>query len=161
APGSGTPTGTVSFKDGSVTIGTGSLDNAGRATFSTSALAIGGHSISVRYLGDTNFNGSDSAAVTQTVNRDGTTTTVASSLNPSFFGQMVTFTATVAAVAPGSGTPTGSVTFFDGKQIIGTGALSTAGDATFSIATLKVGTHSITARYGGDGRFLPSTSGVL
>ena len=52
---------------------------------------------------------------TLTVTKDGTTGVVVSSLNPSTPGQSVTFTVTVAAIAPGSGTPTGTVTFYDGS----------------------------------------------
>jgi hypothetical protein len=52
------------------------------------------------------------------------TTTLASNLNPSVFGQAVTFTAAVSTVAPGAGTPTGTVTFRDGATTLGTGSLS-------------------------------------
>jgi hypothetical protein len=72
----------------------------------------------------------------------------------------VTFTATVSAAAPGSGTPTGSVTFYDGTTKLGTGTLN-GGSAAFTITTLSIGTHSITAVYGGDGNFKTSTSPAL
>jgi hypothetical protein len=72
----------------------------------------------------------------------------------------VTFTATVSANSPGSGTPTGTVTFSDGGSAIGTGTLS-GGKASFSTSTLSVGTHSITASYGGDSNFTVSTSATL
>src|SRR5439155_1166136 len=81
----------------------------------------------------------------------GTTTAVASSQNPSVFGQSVTFTATVSPVAPGAGTRTGTVTFYDGVTSLGTGSVGISGNATFSTAALSVGSHSITATYGGDG----------
>ena len=55
------------------------------------------------------------------VSQTSTTTSLTSSANPSVFGQSVTFTATVAAVSPGSGTPTGTVNFLDGTTTIGTG----------------------------------------
>src|SRR5262249_42968574 len=112
APGSGTPTGTVTFLDGTATLGTRSL-SAGSATLATSALTIGNHTISLSYAGDANFNTSTSAAITQT-DKGASSTAVTSSLNPSVFGQAVTFTATVSAVAPATGTPTGTVTFLDG-----------------------------------------------
>ena len=70
----------------------------------------------------------------------------------------MTFTATVAAVSPGTGTPTGTVNFFDGATQIGTGTLNSSGVATFSTSTLSVGTHSITAVYAGDTNFTTSTS---
>jgi Big-like domain-containing protein len=69
APGSGTPTGTVTFDDGSTTLGTGTLDSEGVATFSTSALTVGTHSIKAVYASDGNFSGSTSAALKQVVNK--------------------------------------------------------------------------------------------
>src|SRR5207244_1906407 len=125
-----------------------------------SALGVGTHSITASYSGDSNFNGSTSAVLTQTVNKANTTTTVASSANPSVFGQSVTFTATVAVVSPGAGSPSGSVTFLDGATTLGTGTLS-GGTATFATSALAVGSHSITASYGGDTNFNTSTSAVL
>ena len=159
APGSGTPTGSITFLDGSTTLGTATL-SGGKATFKTTALAAGPHTITVSYSGDGNFVTSTSAPLTQTVNQAATTSKVTSSANPSVFGESVTFTATVKAVAPGSGTPTGTVSFLDGSTSLGTGTLS-GGTATFSISTLAVAAHSITVVYGGDTNFLTSTSGIL
>jgi hypothetical protein len=84
-----------------------------------------------------------------------TTTTLASSLNPSVFGQSLTFTATVAA---SGGTPAGTVTFYDGANTIGTGMLDSSGQATLNVASLSAGTHTITAAYSGGGRLLGSAS---
>ena len=67
----------------------------------------------------------------ETVNKADSNVTVSSSVNPSVFGQSVTFTATVAAVAPGAGTPSGTVAFKDGAATLSTVALA-AGSATFS-----------------------------
>jgi hypothetical protein len=86
-----------------------------------------------------------------------TTTAVTSSVNPSQFQQTVTFTAAVSAA---SGTPAGTVTFFDGSTQLGTGTLS-AGKAQFLTHTLAVGGHSITAAYTGSANFAASTSAVL
>ncbi|MDP9362259.1 MAG: Ig-like domain repeat protein, partial [Acidobacteriota bacterium] len=83
------------------------------------------------------------------------TTTLASSLNPSSFGQAVTFTATVS----GSGA-TGTVTFNDGATSLSTAAL-TAGTSTFMTSALTAGTHSIIAVYSGDTNFASSTSAAL
>jgi outer membrane autotransporter protein len=93
--------------------------------------------------------------LTQTVTQGGTSTALSSSQNPSTFGQSVTFTATVTS---GGGTPTGTVTFKDGGAVIGTGPLNGLGVATFTISTLAVGSHSITATYSGDANFTASTS---
>src|SRR5262249_26089696 len=125
APGSGIPVGTVNYLDGATTLASNvNLNGSGQATFTTSALSVGGHPITVVYSGNSNFNGSTSAPITQTVNQASTTTTITSSASPSQFGQQVTFTATVAAVLPGAGLPTGPVTFTDGATTLGTGTLN-------------------------------------
>lgn len=146
----------MKFKVGSTTLGTGNL-SGGKATFTTATLAGGTHSITAVYAGTRDFAGSTSSALSQTVNQAATSTFVISSLNPSTFGQSVTFTATVIS---SGGVPTGTVTFMDGSSTLGTGTLST-GRATFTTATLSAGTHSITAVYGGSADFSGSTSPVL
>ena len=154
---------TVTFKDGASTIGTATL-SSGSAAFSTSALSVAGHSITVVYGGDSNFGGSTSTILKQSVNQDATTTTVASLANPSTFGQQVTFTSTVTANGPGAGSPTGTVTFVDGVTTLGTGMLTLIGGVaktsfTTSAFELPAGTgQSITAVYGGDTNFATSTS---
>jgi len=95
----------------------------------------------------------------QTVGQAGTTQTVTSAPNPSIFGQSVTFTATVAAVEPGAGSPTGTVDFFDGATLLGTGTLTSPGVWTFSNGALAAGAHpTITADYSGDANFLGGNS---
>jgi hypothetical protein len=144
-------TGTVSFFDGSSMLGSGTL-SGGNATFSTSSLGTGNHSINATYAGDSNYAGS-SATRTQTV-KASTTTTLASSLNPSNSDQSVTLTVTIL---PSSAT--GTVTFFDGISTLGSGALSN-GKVTFSSFNLGAGNHSITATYGGDSNY-GGSSGTL
>jgi hypothetical protein len=63
-----TPTGTVTFMDGATTLGTGTLNASRQASFTTSSLSVGSHSITAVYGGDSNFTGSTSLALTQTVN---------------------------------------------------------------------------------------------
>jgi hypothetical protein len=92
-----------------------------------------------------------------TVNLIATTTTVASSLNPSFTGQSVTFTATVTSAM---GVPPGSLTFYDGAATLGTSALS-GGVASVTTSSLSIGAHPITAVYAGSGNFAGSTSAIL
>src|SRR5206468_2204586 len=108
--------------------------------------------------GDANFNGSTGLLTgNQVVNKANTTTPpVTSSVNPSVFGQFVTFTATVTASAPGAGTPTGIVLFKDGVTTIGSGPLS-GGVATFTTSALTAGNHIITGVYGGDANFTGTT----
>src|SRR5207253_7627393 len=123
----------------------------------------GTHSITAQYLGNTNFIVSTSSAVSQVVNKASTTTSLPSSVNPSVFGQSVTFTATVAVVSPGAGSPAGTVNFLDGATVIGSGTLFASAPfvATFTTSSLAVGAHSITASYAGNANFNTSTSAVL
>jgi hypothetical protein len=89
-----------------------------------------------------------------------TSTSVVSSGDPSVYGQAVTFTATVRAVAPAAGTPTGMVSFLDGTTLLGTATLS-GGTATLTTSALSAGSHTITARYTADASFAASTSAAL
>ncbi len=150
-------TGNVDFSDGVTSLGSGTLDSEGSATLSTSSLTVGSHTITASYAGDSGH-AANSAQVSQTVNQANTTTTVESSLNPSDYGQSVTFTATVTPAT--SGSPTGNVSFYDGATLLGSAALS-AGSASISTSTLTVNSHSITASYEGDTGYAGSTSSVL
>ncbi len=85
-----------------------------------------------------------------------TVTAVSTSLNPSVYGQLVTFTATVSPQI--IGTPTGTVTFMDGSTTLGTGTLNGSGVVTFQTSALSVGSNTITAVYGGNADFTTSTS---
>ena len=157
----GTPTGTVSFRDGAATLGAVALNASGQAAFATLLLVAGNHSITAAYGGDSNFAGSVSAAIGQTVAQANTATSLTSNHNPSNSGQAVTFTATTTPVAPGSGIPTGGVTFKDGATVLATMTLNASGQATFTTSTLDLGPHSISATYSGDPNFTGSTSAAL
>ena len=159
APGSGTPTGTVTFKNGATVLGAGTLIS-GKATFSTSALTVGAHSITAVYGGSANYNTSTSAVLTETVNKAASSTKLTSSLNPSALGKSVTFTITVVTVAPGGGTPTGTVTLKNGATTVGTATLA-SGKATIATSALTHGAHSMTAVYSGSVNDLGSTSAIL
>jgi hypothetical protein len=114
---------------------------------------VGTHALTA-ILRSGSFPASTSAVVTETVNPASTTVALTSSANPAVTGQSVTFTATVAAVAPGAGTPTGMVTFKDGTVILATVAVGAGGTATFTTNFATTGNHVITAAYNGDGNFL-------
>jgi hypothetical protein len=90
-----------------------------------------------------------------------TTTTLSASPNPSTFGQSVTLTATVAPIAPGAGTATGKVTFFDGTVTLGTSTLNSADTATFTTSSLAAGSQSFTASFSGDSNFNASSSSAV
>ena len=146
----------VTFMKGTTVLGTGKL-SGGSAVFETSSLKAGTNAIKAVYAGDANFATSTSKAVSQVVDKATTTTTLASSLNPSNAGQSVTFTATVKPQF--SGTPTGNVTFKDGTAALKTVAV-TGGVAKYTTTTLAAGKHSITATYNGSTSF-DSSSGSL
>ena len=152
-----TLTGTVQLLDGSTVIGTATLNASGTATFTISSLALGSHSLTASYLGDTNNAPSVSTALTQTV-KNGTSVALQSNPNPSGPTVSVTFTATLSGA---TGSPTGPITFLDGTTSLGTASLNSTGVATFSTSTLSGGTHSITASFTGDAVNLNSKSPVL
>ena len=167
SPAAGTPTGTVNFEDGGVTIagcGAKTLAAAGTATCAISYSGAGTHSITAIYSGNVDFAGSTSPTLTQTVSQASTSTVVASSLNPSVTGQTVTLTATVSVIAPGIGTRTGTVIFEDsGVTITGCAAeaVSAAGTAVCAASFAAAGAHPLTAVYSGDSNFSGSTSPIL
>jgi hypothetical protein len=99
----------------------------------------------------------ESASASSTITNDDSSTAVTASTNPSVAGQSVTFTAMVNA---GSGTATGTVSFFDGGNPLGTVTLA-GGSATLATSTLSVGVHGLTAIYGGAGVIGGSTGGPL
>ncbi|HZS90342.1 MAG TPA: Ig-like domain repeat protein, partial [Chloroflexota bacterium] len=160
ASGGPTPTGSVQFSVDGSPYGSPVALSGGQAAVTISSLAVGGHTIAASYTPDTDSFTGSSGTLSQTVNKANTTTTVTSSANPSLLGQPVTFTATVSVVAPGAGTPTGSVSFYDGTTLLGTAALS-GNQAQFTTSSLGVGSHNITASYSGDGNFNGSTSTTL
>src|SRR5258708_24151735 len=148
APGSGTPTVTVQFKDGASNLGTAqnvsTTNGVTTATFSTSALAVGSHSITAVYSGDSNFGTSTSSALTQTVDA----LPVITSANATTFGEGMTGTFTVTstgfptpALSESGSLPSG-VTFTDNHdgtaKLSGTPATGTAG--TYSITITATNT---------------------
>ena len=137
------------------------LNAARQATLTTSALAVGPHALTVGYRGDGNVAPSVSSVVTETITKVPTTTALTSSANPSVVGRAVTFTAKVSVVAPGTGTPTGTVTFRDGATPLATVPLDAARTATLTTSALTVGAHALTVVYNGDAAFATSTSPVL
>ena len=163
APGAGTPDGQVQFYVDNVAVGTPvTLSNGAASSAPIADLTTGTHTITAKYLGSGSFVDSTSDGLTQTVNRAKTSTTLGSSVNPSVWGQTVTFTATVGAVAPGAGNPTGSITFSDGSTVLATVPVGpdTAEQASYATSSLAVAAHAITASYSGDGDFLGSSDAL-
>jgi hypothetical protein len=114
---------------------------------------MGNHTIAASYAGDANVAPS-TGILMQTVNLAATTTALTVSTNSSLYGQAVTFTATVASPA---GTPTGTVTFANDGNALGTVGL-TNGQTTVTTSALPIGDHTIAASYTGDANFVASSA---
>ncbi len=165
--GSGTPTGTVTFFQGTEQLGQPVTLSSGTASYSynPSSLPTGTSPFSAVYSGDTTYSGSTSSPVNLTVTNLAATNT-ALTISPTTItagsSTLVTATATVAP-ASGSGTPTGTVTFFIGTTQLGQPVTLSNGVATCSqsASTLAAGTYPITAVYSGDSTYAGSTSSAV
>jgi hypothetical protein len=145
--------GTVTFLDNGSPIGTGSV-SAGVATFGTTSLSAGAHTLSARFEGITGYLPSTSATFTETIGKVATSTTVTSDVTVQLATRPVTLFAVVTAVS----TPTGSVRFYDGATLLSTVSLNVSGTASFVTSALTTGVHSITAAYLGNGTYDTSVS---
>jgi hypothetical protein len=155
----GTPTGQVTVTDGTNAC-VGALAG-GTGSCATALTTVGTRTLTAAYAGNSDFAPSTSPGSTHTVNRATTTTTItADTPDPSVVGQPVTISFAVAVVAPGAGTPAGTVTVSDGTQsCIGT-LTAGAGSCTMIEGFTSVGTKNLTATYAGDTRFQGSTSAI-
>lgn len=160
-PATGTPPGEVRFYDGAALLATVPLLN-GQATFSTDALPVGTHTFEARYSGIADANPSASAPTTVTVDLIATVTRLESSANPALLRKTVgvRYTATVSAAVPGAGQPSGRVSFYEDGVLIAVVKLH-KGSATTRVDYRAPGTCTMTAVYGGEGAFAPSTSAPL
>jgi hypothetical protein len=124
-------------------------------TFSTSALGVGTHSISVVYSGDANNLPSTSQPLVHTVNAvlATTSTTLTPSAATLTAGQALNLSVNITGNAPG-----GTVQFFDGNSPLGSPVLVSSGTASLSTNTLQAGSHAISAAYSGDAQNAPSVS---
>ncbi|MBV9125459.1 MAG: Ig-like domain repeat protein [Planctomycetes bacterium] len=147
--GGGNPTGPVNFYNGNNLLGTSGLDGAtgnDQATLTLSNLPLGTDGLTAQYGGLSSmspsvpsFAGSTSDTLEQVVLALPTSTSLTSSLNPSTYGQAVTFTATVAS---SYGTPVGTLTFYDNGVFQTSGA---ATQASWTTNTLNAGSQDISA----------------
>jgi hypothetical protein len=151
-----TPTGSITFKQGTKILGTATLAN-GTASFPYTFTAAGNFSIVASYSGDQYYRTKDSTPVKQTVNKDTTSTVLTSVPNPSTYGQAVTLTATVSSAGP---VPTGTVAFKNGGVTFASTSLI-GGVAKITKSNLASGTLPITATYNGNAVFVLSTSPTL
>ena len=151
-------TGSVTFTDGSASIGSAVLNANGVATLTISTLAPGPHSIIANYAGDGKAAASVSSPLALVV-KETTNVALASNANPALTLAPIVLTAAVSN--SGIGQPTGTVTFNDGSTLLGTATVNSSGVATLNIPSLAAGTHTITASYAGDGDNFSSASASL
>ncbi len=160
----GTPTGSVDFYDETTgeDLGSASLDGSGDASMTLPNLSVGDHTIEVTYSGDGNFLGGSSDSYVdggnsfvQEIDQASVVVSAETSSSSANYGDYLTFTATVSAAGGSSGTPTGSVDFYDEstEQDLGSIELDGTGTASLSTSNLGVGDQSIEAIYSGDSYF--------
>jgi N-acetylneuraminic acid mutarotase len=135
------PTGTVTFLDGTTSIGTGTLNSSGSATLAVNTLTVGSHTITVSYAGDANnfaanapltevvdeFNIVAGATTTATI-KSGSAATYMFTFNP--VAPAATFPSSLTLSA--SGGPAGS-TYTLSPTTITTGAGSTPVTLTVTV----------------------------
>jgi parallel beta-helix repeat protein len=149
-------TGTVTFREGTATLGTSNVGTNGMASIGIPTLLTGAHIITATYGGSSDYNPSTSASVTVVVTGIPTSVGLNASPNPVTAGQTVTLVATAAA-SLGNQPPTGTMAFSDQSGVLGTAPI-VAGVATFTTTTLSTGNHQITATLNPTGFFAASTS---
>ena len=147
------PTGTVTFSEGGVSLGSQALDKNANVTLALGLLASGSHTIVADYSGDAIHQASAQASVVQVVTQATTSTALAGS-NGS--GSLI-YTATVSTPAT-AGSPTGSVSFMDGSTVLFAGTLGADRTVVFQASATTASGRSIVAVYGGDANFGGSTS---
>ena len=154
--------GTVTFSNGSNSIGAGSLNGSGVATLMTTSLPIGSDSITATFIASASDSASTSTPVVVTVtgsvaSGSGATTATALTVSPtsSNFGQTITLTAAVSSSS--AGTPTGTIAFYYGVTSLGAATVSN-GTASLTTNALGAGSDVLTAQYSGDNNFNTSTS---
>ena len=147
----GTPEGTIDWVPTFKTV-----------SLTTSSLALGSHSITAVYSGDSNYTSATSATLDEEVKREADVT-LTSSASTLAAGDSLTFTATVyvAEGQPAGGQLAGTVKFLDGTTVLGTETLNSSGEASFTTSALAAGTHAITAYYGGDADFAAASASAL
>ena len=155
------PTGVVAFFIDGTMAGTASITpGTGMATFSTSALGVGSHTITAAYSGNDNFLASRSGAVQQVVNPAGTQSgVIGETAVRNRRGQIVAviLDASVLAASPGGGIPAGPISFCVGSRNLGTVNLS-GGTAVLSVRSNLVMNKWVNVQYAGDPSFTPSVS---
>jgi hypothetical protein len=153
-----TPAGNVTFKAGSLVLGTAALDPSDNAGITTSSTALNGgsHLLTAVYSGDATHLGSTSGVYAEQVNKAVTATALTASATTAPVNTSVTFTATVTS--PTGLIPPGKVTFKAGSAILGTATLNGSGLAALNYSFATAGTYLVKATYNATQNFATSTS---
>jgi hypothetical protein len=160
--GTNPPTGTATVRHGTRGPGTRTPSSDSVASFTTTALPAGAHTITVTYDGDANFMASSSPPVSRSVNSSATTTYRDSTPSPSVPGQAGTFTATVTPAVTEPFTAGGTVTLYADSTPLGNPVPVAGGTPALTTAAARiVGLHPIMAVYPGDANFVGSTGAVI
>jgi|GEM_PF-111397 len=151
--------GTVTFSVDGVAAGTSAVTQASpsTATLTINAPALGSHTITATYSGDTNYNSATSSSVNVTVSRASTTLTVTPATTTPAANSTLLVTATLASTTSSTLTATGTVAFLLDNATVATVTLN----GSSAVATLTMpatGTHAIQAIYSGDTNFYNSTA---
>jgi hypothetical protein len=165
------PQGTVAFSEGATQLGTGTTDATGKASFNTSSLGVGSHTITATFNGGASFGGS-TATVTQVVNAITEVVSLSSSPNPAQVRKTVTLSVTVNPGSAAGGVPSGSVSFYDvtnaaTPKLLGTAPVTTQSGQKYGVATLQTsfspaGTYLVSATYvPNNSKFSKQTSNTL
>jgi hypothetical protein len=136
-------------------LGTVPLNSKGIASVATTTMAVGNDTIVANFLQNVDAIAS-SASLTQSVLLDNTKLALGASTTQSNTPE--TLTAVVTAVSPGSGTPTGIVTFIIDNTNVYYGTLTNGKTSVTIPGGLTAGTHTIEIVYGGDSNF---NTGIL
>jgi hypothetical protein len=151
-----TAIGRVAFKDGNTVIGYGTLTN-GVAEFITSKLSLGAHNLGASYEGNLEYAPSNSLRIPTTVGYATVYMSLSANTLSTSYGGQITLTSTVTS---SSGFPTGTILFYDGATVIGTATINN-GQASLSIRSLTIGTHTLSSVYSGNANFDETTSNSL
>jgi hypothetical protein len=161
APGAAAIAGTVTFRSGASAIAgcvDVAVDGAGEVSCTTSALARAVHDVTATYSGATDTEASTSDPLVQHVDRATVAVALTVSAGPTDVGDPVTLSAQVTAVAPGAGTPAGTVTFRSGSEVLATRSLGPAGAAALVTTALAPGLHELEVDYAVAASFAAGTS---
>lgn len=157
------PTGTVTFKEGSTVLGTGTL-SSGTATWTAPNLEVGAHSITAHYSGSLTHDANSSSSIPVGVNlipTSSTLTVIGATGAASTYGTSLTLTASLVNTNGSSITPGGTVTFKDGLATLGTATLNSGTAEWILPDLLSTGPHSFKTEYSGDAGHAINSSAVV